>query len=45
MKDRTNSKLYTSYFPSIYIADSYNIATPTTVSGTLSASNYQRGAS
>lgn len=44
MIDRTNNKLYSSYFPSVYISDSFNIATPTQSSGTLTNINSKYGA-
>lgn len=43
--DRTNTKVYTSHFPNIFISQSTNIATPTNLGGSLTMSNGYRGVS
>ena len=43
--DRTNNKVYTSNFPSVYASDSWNRGTPSELGGSLSRSNSNRGAS
>jgi hypothetical protein len=43
--DRTNSKLYTSYFPNLYYSDSINVGVPSSLSGSIVVSGPNRGAS
>lgn len=43
--DRTNSDVWTSNFPSVYVSDSHNIGIPTNISASLSRSNSDRGSS
>lgn len=43
LRDRTNSKVYTSYFPQIYISDSFNTVIPTNIGGSLSRTSASRG--
>lgn len=42
--DRTNNKIYTSNFPSVYASDSYNRGTPTQMGGNYYKNNADRGA-
>ena len=42
--DRTNNKIYTSNFPSVYGSDSYNRGTPTQMGGNYYRNNADRGA-
>jgi hypothetical protein len=42
--DRTNNRIYRSYWPSVYLSDSVNIGSQSSVSGSLTLSNYARGA-
>lgn len=41
--DRTNNRAYRSYWPSIYLSDSINIGSQSSISGSLTASNGYRG--
>ncbi len=43
--DRTNTRVYTSYFPNIYYSDSINTAVPANLGGSIGISNNNRGAS
>lgn len=43
--DRTNTKLYTSFFPDIYISDSVNVVVPSSLGGSVSMATSQRGSS
>lgn len=43
--DRTNSRSYQSYWPSVYVSDSKNMGSPTEISGTLGRTSNYRGAS
>jgi hypothetical protein len=45
LMDRTNTKLYTSYFPNIYVSDSVNVGVPSNLGGTISGVSSTRGAS
>jgi len=44
-KDRTNNKVYTSYFPQIYVSQSANVNIPTNLGGTLARTSSYRGVS
>jgi hypothetical protein len=43
--DQTNTQVYTSYFPNIFISQSNSTATPASLGGSLTRSNSARGAS
>lgn len=44
LMDRTNTRLYTSYFPNIYYSKSININIPTNLGGSIAMTNAARGA-
>lgn len=43
--DRSNTKMYTSYFPNLYISDSVNVGVPSSLGGSVTMATSQRGAS
>lgn len=42
--DRTNTRIYTSYFPNIYYSDSININVPSNLGGSIAMTSSSRGA-
>lgn len=42
--DRTNTAIFTSYFPNVYYSDSVNVGVPTNLGGSFTRSNNYRGA-
>lgn len=43
LRDRTNNKVYLSYFPNIYYSDSVNVVTPTNLGGSIARTSASRG--
>ena len=43
--DRTNTRLYTSFFPNIYYSDSINVIVPSNLGGSIAMTSSARGAS
>jgi hypothetical protein len=41
--DRTNNKVYTSYFPNVYYSDSVNVGVPSNLGGSITMGDSHRG--